>query len=126
MNLIFLLVALFTLSSCASITTGTNQAIAVQTTPESGANCELSNDKGKWFVSSTPETVSVKRAYSDLTVTCHRGSYSGVTSLHSSTKGMAFGNIIFGGIIGGAVDAGSGAAYDYPSTVKVQLNPPKN
>jgi hypothetical protein len=32
---------------------------------------------------------------------------------------MAFGNIIFGGVIGAAVDAGSGAAYDYPPLISV-------
>lgn len=30
---------------------------------------------------------------------------------------MAFGNILFGGIIGAGVDASTGAAYDYPSEV---------
>jgi hypothetical protein len=34
---------------------------------------------------------------------------------------MAFGNIIFGGIIGGAIDAGSGAAYDYPPLITVLM-----
>lgn len=34
---------------------------------------------------------------------------------------MAFGNIIVGGIIGGAIDAGTGAAYDYPSEITVEL-----
>lgn len=32
---------------------------------------------------------------------------------------MAFGNILFGGVIGAAVDAGSGAAYDYPTLISV-------
>jgi len=34
---------------------------------------------------------------------------------------MAFGNILAGGIIGVAIDAGSGAAYDYPSIIRVEL-----
>ncbi len=38
---------------------------------------------------------------------------------------MAFGNILFGGIIGGAVDAGSGAAYDYPANIVVHLEQTK-
>lgn len=39
----------------------------------------------------------------------------------SHTKSLAFGNILFGGVIGAAVDVGSGAAYDYPSLISVQL-----
>jgi hypothetical protein len=32
---------------------------------------------------------------------------------------MAAGNLIFGGVIGAAVDAGTGAAFDYPSLIQV-------
>lgn len=50
-----------------------------------------------------------------------KGYGSGSVSSKSSTKGMAAGNIIFGGIIGGGVDMATGAAYDYPSEIVVQL-----
>jgi hypothetical protein len=43
------------------------------------------------------------------------------TTVASSTKGMAFGNILFGGLIGAGVDAGTGAAYDYPNTILVPM-----
>ena len=36
---------------------------------------------------------------------------------------MTFGNILFGGIIGVAVDASSGAMNEYPSSVTVRLIP---
>lgn len=49
------------------------------------------------------------------------GHAPGIAAAKSSTKGMAFGNILFGGIIGAAVDIGSGAAYDYPSIISVEL-----
>jgi hypothetical protein len=42
-------------------------------------------------------------------------------SAKSSTKGMAFGNILFGGVIGAGVDTATGAAYDYPVLITVQL-----
>ncbi len=45
----------------------------------------------------------------------------GTTVVKSSTKGMAWGNILAGGIIGGAIDAGTGAAYDYPSLINVSM-----
>lgn len=108
------------LCGCAAITTGTSQSIAVESKPD-GAECTLANDKGKWFAGETPESVTVKRSYSALNVTCRKGRLSGSRSLQSTTKGAAFGNIIFGGIIGGAVDMGSGAAYDYPPGVLVKM-----
>ena len=64
----------------------------------------------------------VNRAYDDLIVKCEKtGLAPGVVTVKSSTKAMAFGNIIFGGIIGAGVDVGTGAAYDYPSLITVML-----
>lgn len=121
-----LLIAACALSTgCASITTGHNQSLSVETR-QSGqavadANCKLENDKGVWYAT-TPGTVVVRRSYNDLNVRCEKqGHESGITAARSSTKGMAFGNILFGGIIGAAIDAGSGAAYDYPALISVEL-----
>ncbi len=119
-NTIILLHALF-LRGCASITTGSNQSLSVNTEPESGANCELKNDKGTWYISSTPGSVVVNRSYSDLHIICKKDSKSGNSAVKSTTKGMAFGNIIAGGIIGVGIDVHTGAAYDYPTSISVYL-----
>ncbi len=110
----------FLLSGCASVVTGQNQSLAVDSSP-SGAQCTLTNDKGTWFVNQTPGTVTVTRAYSDMSVKCSKGNKSGLTNVSSTTKAMAFGNVLAGGIIGAAVDMSTGAAYDYPSPIMVQL-----
>ncbi|MBS1169614.1 MAG: hypothetical protein H6R01_532 [Burkholderiaceae bacterium] len=127
------------LSGCASITTGHGQPLSVDTRDQqgkqvTGAACRLVNDKGTYFIQ-TPGTVSVQRSYGDMHVNCTKEQIeSGVATVKSSTKAMAFGNIIFGGIIGAAIDAGSGAAYDYPSlltvimgkAVTIEEKPPAN
>ena len=111
-------------TGCASIVTGQNQPLSVETRSEkgesvSGANCRLVNDKGTWFIL-TPGTVTVNRSYNDINVTCSKdGHQSGIVTAKSSTKAMAAGNLIFGGVIGAAIDAGTGAAYDYPSLIQV-------
>jgi hypothetical protein len=120
-----LLLAAPLLGACASIVTGENQSVSVQTAPVSGAECSLSNDKGQWFVPSTPGSVTVHRAYGALTVTCKKNRYSGLAKADSSTKGMAFGNILLGGVIGAGVDAGTGAAYDYPAIITVMMTKPE-
>jgi hypothetical protein len=122
MRLSLLMICFAVLPGCASITTGQNQSVSVETPGCFAASCKLSNDKGTWFVSSTPGTVTVQRAYGDMLVACEKGEYKSVpVSVPSATKAMAFGNIIFGGVIGAAVDAGTGAAYDYPATIAVTL-----
>ena len=129
MKRMFLLVASFLLAAmstgCATITTGQNQSVSVETRHEgtavAGAACKLSNDKGTWFVT-TPGSVMVNRAYGDLAVNCTHDKYPpGVAMVKSSTKAMALGNILVGGVIGVAVDVGTGSAYDYPPLIAIEL-----
>lgn len=118
-------VASLALSGCASIVAGTNQNLSVDTTSNgtevAGAQCALTNDKGTWFVR-TPGTVAVHRSYDALNVKCTDVGYQpAVATSASSTKGMAFGNLLFGGLIGAGVDMSTGAAYDYPNLITVPM-----
>lgn len=113
------------LTGCASIVNGTSQVVSVETMHASGkiegANCKLENDKGVYYVT-TPGTVTVHRAYGDMSVKCEKaGVPAGLATIKSSTKGMVAGNIIFGGFIGAGVDAASGAAYDYPVLFQIMM-----
>lgn len=109
------------MSGCASIVSGSQQSISVETSPETGAACQLKNDKGDWFVPATPGSVTVHRSYKDMHIDCKKNKKTGSKVVKSSTKAMVFGNAIIGGAIGAAVDVGTGAAYDYPSLNKITL-----
>ena len=119
--------ALLSLVGCASITGTTNQNVSVQTKDSAGtelvgATCELGNKKGKWFVT-TPGTVGISRSNDDIQVSCTKEGYlQGKQGVVSDTKGMMFGNIIFGGGIGAIVDHNSGAAYEYPSVIQIVMS----
>jgi hypothetical protein len=110
---------------CASITTGGTQNVSVEAVAAqqavAGTNCQLTNDKGSWGVV-TPGTVNVRGSYGDLAVHCESPHYEpGIASFKSTTKAMAFGNILVGGIIGATIDVSTGAAYQYPSLLSVSL-----
>lgn len=108
---------------CASIVGGQNQSISVVTPDCPGAACRISNDKGRWYVAATPASIGVNRSFADLVVNCSKGSAPPVTqAFPSSTKGLAYGNILLGGVIGAGVDVVNGAAYDYPIEVSVPLD----
>jgi len=112
-------------SGCASIVGGTGQVVSVETHqaehPVEGARCEMVNSKGTYYVT-TPGTVTISRAYGNLTVRCDKeGIQAGQATVVSATKALAFGNILFGGAIGVAVDTSSGAAYDYPEMIRVSM-----
>lgn len=112
-------------SGCASIVSGTTQDVLVQTHrnqhPVEGASCELTNSKGTYHVTS-PGTVPINRAYGDLAVHCEKpGMDAGTATVASSAKGIAFGNVLIGGAIGAAVDTASGAAFEYPELIRVEM-----
>jgi hypothetical protein len=120
-----LLVSLFVLSmtGCASIVSGTKQPVSVTTHPIAGATCQLENNKGTWYIPATPGSVVVHRSYHDLKISCKKKGYKqAIKNVTSSTKGMAFGNVLFGGFVGAGVDVANGAAYDYPNEIHLPLN----
>lgn len=120
------LLLLFSLTGCASITTGTTQPMAVETRLPSGqdvtgAYCRLTNSKGTWFVT-TPGTVTIHRATAaPLAIECNKDGHEqlGVSSTKPKSKGMTWGNLLFGGVIGVITDSVTGAAGYYPSPATV-------
>nr|WP_326528773.1 hypothetical protein [Rhodoferax sp.] len=112
-------------TGCASVT-GTNmQPVSVQTIYESkelaGIGCTLTNDAGKWFVT-TPGSVTVRKSTADMAVDCQKdGGLVGKETVVSKSNGSVWGNIILGGGIGYIVDRNTGAGFDYPGTITVVL-----
>ncbi|WP_396189690.1 SHOCT domain-containing protein [Flavobacterium sp.] len=95
------------------------------------ASCTLTNDKGSWFIK-TPGSTTIQKSGQDLVVTCNKdGVPAGSTTVASSANGGVWGNILLGGFIGYAIDASTGAGFDYPTSMSVQmgqvikLEPPK-
>lgn len=114
------------LGGCASITGSQSQPVSVETRDLSGvevkrAECKLNNNKGQWYVS-TPGTVMVVRSSDDLLVMCEKENQeTGYATVVSSVKGMMFGNIIFGGVVGAVVDHAQGSGYEYPGFIPVVM-----
>jgi hypothetical protein len=101
MKSLCVIVAVVGLGGCASIIDGSSQSLSSKTVAAgsdvAGSQCSLTNDKGTWFVT-TPGTVTVHRSYDALNVKCeHDGFIANTASTGSSTKGVTFGNILFGG-----------------------------
>ena len=88
--------------------------------------CELTNSKGTYYINDTPGTVQVKNACDPLTIVCKKKGYVpadlNAGTVRDKAKSMAWGNLIFGGIIGIAVDRSSGAGCEYAkSTIVYRL-----
>ena len=110
-------------TGCASITRGTTEIFVIETTP-SNSRATLSTG----LTCKTPCSLTVPRR-GDFVVTIERDGYETVRSNISSgvdgdgAAGMA-GNVIFGGILGAGIDAGSGAMQSHkPNPLQVTLVP---
>ncbi|MDF1838181.1 MAG: hypothetical protein P1V35_09955 [Planctomycetota bacterium] len=117
-----LLLTLF-FSSCATITRGSTDSVIVRTQP-SGAQVTLSNG----MTGTSPASFELPRKHTVVVNICKPGFQPVEVTLNPVMTGeggthMA-GNLLAGGLIGAAVDAGSGAIYDLtPNPLEVTLVP---
>lgn len=120
--MLLLSVSVSGLVGCATIVNGPNQTIKVLTPPVNDAQCAVENDKGKWLIDKTPDTVVVKRSAKNLLVTCKKAQLSKQSiSITPELSKVTYLNILFGGFLGGVVDRANGSAYEYPSEITVPL-----
>ena len=118
------LLAMAALSGCASVAGEKLQPVFVTTLfgdkEVAGLGCTLTNDAGSWFLTS-PASVRVRRSTGDLAIECKKGSLIGNASVASASNGPVWGNIVMGGGIGYIVDRNTGAGFDYPPSITVNL-----
>jgi hypothetical protein len=112
-----------TASSCASIVSDAETVTYISTQPE-GARCELYGRHGYERIVTTPESVTLHANAAPITVVCRREGYKvGSAELQTTTDGWVLGNILFGGMIGMAVDTAGGAGKDYQERMSIVLVP---
>ena len=119
-----LIATLLAVSGCATITEGTSQVIAVNTSP-SAATCKLDRAGQNLGTVTTPGAVTVKpKTADDIMVICDKPGYQTATFLNKSSVAAAtFGNLLIGGVIGALVDGSNGSSNKYDGIVTMSLTP---
>ncbi len=114
-----------TLSGCATIVSGSQQSIFIETPHVQDAECRLTDSKsGSWRLDETPGSVNVAKGNGPMNIVCSKKGYqTAVLQVEEEVAGATMGNIILGGGIGILVDAASGAAQKYPDNVILWLKP---
>ncbi|WP_374585123.1 hypothetical protein [Pseudoduganella sp.] len=120
----FAALAAAALAGCATLFDSTEQTVLVQTVLDhqqvSGIGCVLSNNKGRWFVTS-PGRVTVHKSTEPLVVDCRREDVWAFDQIDARQNASRWGNIIFTLGAGQIVDKQTGAGFDLPSTLTVIL-----
>jgi len=111
-----LLMVCFLATSCATLMTGKFQKVSVTTMPAGAiAVCE-----GVQVI--TPGVFTLRRDSDHAITISKEGYHDEIVLLKKTMSGAVAGNILLGGIIGGAVDMATGAAYKLtPDSVMVGL-----
>jgi hypothetical protein len=119
-----LMLALATLSACATVTSGTDHTLLVESDP-AGAACMLRRDGANiGAVNPTPSAIRISKSRHDITVNCEKAEHEPTSrTVTAGFQAMTLGNVLIGGVVGLAADLASGAAITYPESVKVVLWP---
>jgi PEGA domain-containing protein len=111
------------LSACATVTRGTRQNYVIETDPP-GAQIALSTGQ----TCTSPCTLRLKRK-AGFTVTATREGYEPATAnvvsrLRGGGGAALAGNLLIGGLIGGGIDAATGATNDLrPNPLRIAMVP---
>ena len=110
------------LSGCASLLEEDTQEVNVRfmcAEKHLVATCDLKNDKGRWRLS-TPGKATVINDTSQLEISCKAPFIPSfkVSVMPMPSMGM-LGNLLFGGVVGAAVDVYNNSGMKYPEIIDI-------
>ena len=110
------------LSGCASLLEEDTQEVNVRfmcAEKHLVATCYLNNDKGRWRLS-TPGKATVINDTSQLEISCKAPFIPSfkVSVMPMPSMGM-LGNLLFGGVVGAAVDVYNNSGMKYPENIDI-------
>lgn len=112
------------LAGCATMTESDEQYVVMMTVLDhqqvAGIGCVLSNDRGRWFVTS-PGRVQIRKSTQPLTVDCRKDDVSAHDEIGPHQNASRWGNILLTAGAGQLIDRQTGAGFDYPQTLTVIL-----
>ncbi len=94
-----LLLAIATLSGCATVTSGTDHTLLVETDP-AGATCILQRQGANiGAVNPTPGSVRISKSRNDILVNCEKADHEATSrTVTAGFQAMTLGNVLIGGV----------------------------
>lgn len=118
---ILLAISLCCCPGCATIVSDNKTFTQIETLPD-GAQCTIEGDNYNNKIT-TPANVQIPAKAAPVVITCEAEGYNKATErIDTKMDGWTFGNILFGGIVGAIIDAGTKSGFKYPEKVVLELN----
>jgi uncharacterized protein YceK len=109
-------------AGCASVLNEDKQTVSVRAVcygMSMPAQCVAENSRGRWTFNA-PKQIEVSKDMFDLKVTCKSAFVDKhTTSVRSGVQVAMAGNVLLGGLVGGAVDVATARGLQYPARVDV-------
>jgi len=109
-------------AGCASVLNEDKQVVSVRALcygMSLPAQCVAENSRGRWTFNA-PKQIEVSKDLFDLRVTCKSVfADKHTTSVRSGVQVAMAGNVLLGGLVGGAVDVATARGLQYPAKVDV-------
>ena len=123
MKKIFIPLLIFGLCSCATIVDGGSDTINLMTSDGSSVKAQVTSKMGTQTLV-LPTLMSVPKSCKDISIQVIEDNKTNMSYAvaESHVNGWVFGNIIFGGLIGLAVDGLTGNICTYPNSIIVPVN----
>ena len=110
------------MTGCASVLNQDKQAVVVRAVCNGAsvpAHCVAENSRGRWAFNA-PKQIVVTRDLFSLRVTCQSAYVEKHTvSVRPNVQVAMAGNVLLGGLVGGAVDVATARGLQYPANVDV-------
>lgn len=128
-KLILIITSLILLSGCATVFTGTNQAVNVTAVDEEtkkdlkNVHCSITDSDGATYqLVSNPGAIVIPKGNAPLQVKCHQNGYHTYTGvINDSFNAVTLLDILFWPTI--FVDLATGAMMKYPGQYSVAMSP---
>lgn len=109
-------------AGCASVLHEDKQVISVRAVcygMSLPAQCVAENSRGRWSFNA-PKQIEVNKDLFDLKVTCKSlFAEKHTTSVRSGVQVAMAGNVLLGGLVGGAIDVATARGLQYPTKIDV-------
>lgn len=121
-KIFFLMLALASLSGCATIVSGPSQTMNISTSNGKQANVIVTGKNGT-MPTLIPQAISVEKSSRDIVINISEAEciLPSTTIVRSHLNPWFWGNFIFGGLLGSTTDAATGAAWEYDSNIMVNV-----